>query len=115
MILEKKSRLTQSIVIKLPVRLEKVILRKQDYNDIYIRKQISHKPKVDYTLFFIRNSFKRNLCWDGQIAKKLSVLKLQRLRNLQFFSSFFYHNFEDTVTYFHIDMLRKVVQTLKVK
>ena len=34
-----------------------------------------------HTLFFIRNSFIRNLYWDGQIAKKLSVLKPQRLRN----------------------------------
>ena len=37
---------------------------------------------LEYTLPFIRNSFIRNLHWDGQIAKKLSILKLQRLRNL---------------------------------
>ena len=60
-----------------------------------------------HTHFFIRNSFIRNLYWDGQIAKKLSVLKLQRLRNLQSFFFFFYHNFEATVTNFHKDMLRK--------
>ena len=50
------------------------------------------------TLFFIRNSFIRNLYWGGQIAKKLSVLKPQRLKNFQFFFHFQYHNFEDTVT-----------------
>ena len=48
----------------------------------------------------------RNLYWDGQIAKKLSVLKPQRLRNLYFFS-FSYHNFEETATNFGKDMFRK--------
>ena len=43
---------------------------------------------IIYTLFFIRNSFVRNLYWDGQIAKKLSVLKPQRLRNFYFFLFF---------------------------
>ena len=38
-------------------------------------------PYDHCTRFFIRNSFIRNLCWDGQIAKKLSVFKPQRLRN----------------------------------
>ena len=57
--------------------------------------------------FFIRNSFIRNLYWDGQIAKKLSVLMPQRLKNLQFFFSFSYHNFEDTMTNFDEDVFRK--------
>ena len=35
--------------------------------------------------FFVRNSFIRHLYWDDQIAKKLSVLKTQRLRNLESF------------------------------
>ena len=67
--------------------------------------------------FFIRNSFISTLYWDGQIAKKLSVLKQQRLRNLECFS-FSYHNFEDTVTNFvDNDMFKKnlsVVQNLIV-
>ena len=43
-----------------------------------------------YALFLIRNSYIRNFYWDGQIAKKLSVLKPQRLRNfLIFFGHFF--------------------------
>ena len=64
--------------------------------------------------FLIRNSFIRNLYWDGQSAKKLSVLKSQRLRNLYFVFSFSYHNFEDTVTNFDKTCLQKnlsVVQT----
>ena len=48
---------------------------------------------------FIRNSFIRNFYWDGQTAKKLSVLKPQQFRNFQFFFHFQYHIFEDTVTY----------------
>ena len=60
--------------------------------------------RTDFTVgtlkshFFIRNSFIRNLYWDGQIAKKLSVLRPQGLRNFCFFFHFQYHNFEDTVT-----------------
>ena len=46
--------------------------------------------------FLMRNSFMRNLYWEGQIAKKLSVIKVQRLRN--FFFHFQYHNFEGRVT-----------------
>ena len=38
----------------------------------------------------------RNLYWEGQIAKKLSVIKAERLRN--FFFHFQYHNFEGRVT-----------------
>ena len=48
----------------------------------------------------------RNLQWDSQIAKKLSILKPQSLRSLYFFH-FQYHNFEDTVTNFNKDMFRK--------
>ena len=48
----------------------------------------------------------KNEAWDGQIAKKLSVLKPQRLRNFYFFH-FQYHNFENTVTNFDKDMFRK--------
>ena len=75
---------------------------------------------IHYTLFYvIRNSFVRNLYWYSQFAKRLSVLKLQRLRHLYIFS-FSYHNFENTVTDIILlkDMSRKnlsVVQTLKVK
>ena len=58
-----------------------------------------------YTLFVVRNSFIRNLHCDSQMAKKLSVLKPWRLRNL--FLSLAYHNFEDKVTYFDKDMFRK--------
>ena len=68
--------------------------------------------------FFIRNSFLRNLYWDSQTAKKLSVLKPQRLRNSQFFHSFSYYNFEDTLTNFDKDLFRKnlsVVQTVIAK
>ena len=43
----------------------------------------------DIYTFFIRNSLIRNLYWDGQIDKKHSVLKPQRLRN--FFFHFQYH------------------------
>ena len=50
--------------------------------------------------FFVRNSLIRHLCWDDQIAKKLSVLKPQRLKILQYFFLFSYHNFEDTVANF---------------
>ena len=46
-----------------------------------------------YTPFLIRNSFIRNLYWNGQIAKKLSVLKPQRLRNFYFFALFFFFFF----------------------
>ena len=49
----------------------------------------------------------RNLYRDGQIAKKLSALKPQRLRNFWFFLHFEYHNVEDTVTNFDKDMFRK--------
>ena len=35
--------------------------------------------------FFISNSLMRNLYWDSQMAKKLSVLKPQKLRNLEDF------------------------------
>ena len=39
--------------------------------------------------FFIRHSFIRNLYWDSQMAKKLSVLKPQRLqKNFKFFFYF---------------------------
>ena len=41
------------------------------------------------------------------MTKKLSVLKPRRLRNLLFFLSFFYHNYEETVTNFEKDMFRK--------
>ena len=41
------------------------------------------------------------------MAKQLSVLKPQRLRNLKFLLSFSYYNFEDTVTNFDKDMFRK--------
>ena len=37
---------------------------------------------IDSTHFFVRNSFLKNLYWDSQITKKLSVLKPQRLRNI---------------------------------
>ena len=40
-----------------------------------------HVVKSNTHFFFIRNSFIRNLYWDGQIAEKPSVLKSQRLRN----------------------------------
>ena len=42
---------------------------------------LSYSVKVCTHFFSIRNSFVRNLYWDGQIAKKLSVLKPQMLRN----------------------------------
>ena len=48
----------------------------------------------------------RNLYWDGQIAKKLSVLEPHMLRNLYFFYHS-YHNFDDTVIYFDKDMFIK--------
>ena len=73
-------------------------------------------PNGHCTLFFIRNSFIRNLYWGGQIAKKLSVLKPQRLKNF-FFFHFQYHNFEDTVTNLIKTCSEKnlfVVQTLTV-
>ena len=41
------------------------------------------------------------------MAKKLSTLKPQRLRHLKFFLSFSYYTFEDTVTYFDKNMLKK--------
>ena len=41
------------------------------------------------------------------MANKISVLMLQRLRNLKFFLSFSYYNFEDTVTSFEKDVFRK--------
>ena len=66
-----------------------------------------HETNTCAHFFFIRNSFIRNLYLDGQIAKKLSVLKPQRLRNFYFFFHFHYHNFEDTVTNFDKDMFRK--------
>ena len=50
---------------------------------------------------------------DGQIAKKLSGTQAIEVKKLIIFSSFFNHNFEDTVTNFHKDMLRK--ETLMVK
>ena len=70
-------------------------------------------------LFFntMHTFFIRNFYWDSQIAKKLSVLKPQKLRNFYFFFHFQYHNFEDIVTNFDKDMFRNlfVVQTLTVK
>ena len=57
--------------------------------------------------FFIRNPFIRNLYWDGQIAKKLSVFKPQRLRNFLLLFHFQYEHFEGTVTNFDKDMFRK--------
>ena len=63
---------------------------------------------ADVHTFLMRNSFIRNLYWDGQIAKKLSVLKPQRLSQLTTsFCHFQYHNFDDTVTNFDEDMFRK--------
>ena len=41
------------------------------------------------------------------MAKKCSVLKPWTLRNLKFFLSFSYYNFEDTATYFDTDMFKK--------
>ena len=41
------------------------------------------------------------------MAKKLSVIKPWRLRNLYVFLLFSYPNFEDTVTYFDTDMSKK--------
>ena len=67
---------------------------------------------LTYTLFFVRNSFVRNLNWDGQISNTLSVLKPQRSRNLYFFS-FSYHNFEDTVTNFDKKMFGKSLSVVK--
>ena len=37
-------------------------------------------------LFSVRDSFIRNFYWDGQTAKKLSVLKPQKFRTSVFFS-----------------------------
>ena len=47
------------------------------------------------------------------MAEKLLVLNLQRLRNLQFFLSFSYYNFEDTLTNFEKDTFRKAFLTCK--
>ena len=55
--------------------------------------------------------FIRNLYWDGQIAKKLSGTQATEVKKLIIFFFIFYHNFEDTVTNFHKDLLRK--ETLK--
>ena len=56
------------------------------------------------TLFFNEKLiYIRNLNWDGQIAKKLSVL---RKETCIIFFHFQYHNFEGTVT---DDMFRKVI------
>ena len=41
----------------------------------------------------------------GQMAKKLIVLKPQRLKNFQSFISFSYFNFQDTVSDFDKNML----------
>ena len=41
------------------------------------------------------------------MTKKLSVLRPWRLRNSEFFLSFCYYNFENTVTYFDKDMFKK--------
>ena len=41
------------------------------------------------------------------MAKKLSILRPRRLRNIYFFLSFSYHNFEEAVTNFEKDMFRK--------
>ena len=91
----------------------KILISERKYHLIQI--QIEQVSAVH--TFFVRNSVIRNLYWDGQITKKLSVLKSQRLRNLYvyIFLSFSCHNFEDTVTNFNKDMLLSVVQTLIVK
>ena len=60
------------------------------------RKHPGKQTKVH--LFFQRNCFIRNLYWDSQMAKKLPVLKPCRIRNLDFFLSFPYYNFETTLT-----------------
>ena len=41
------------------------------------------------------------------MAKKLSVLKPQKFKNLRIFLSLSYYNFEDKVTNFERDMIRK--------
>ena len=60
-----------------------------------------------YTLFSIRN-----LCWDSQMAKKRSVLKPRRLRNIHLFS-FSCYNSEETVINFEKGMFRKEYLTYK--
>ena len=56
--------------------------------NLQFKKKIAHNNNVQtykkhrYTLFYEKLIYIRNLYWDGQIAKKLSVLELQRLRNL---------------------------------
>ena len=47
------------------------------------------------------------------MAKKLSVLKPQRLQNLMFCFLFSYYNFGETVTIFEKDMFRKESLTYK--
>ena len=46
---------------------------------VALQENIAGAGQAYTHFFFIRNSFLRNLYWDGQIAKKLSVLKPQRL------------------------------------
>ena len=67
-----------------------IAVLKNTYTDLFIPLRIS----------FIRNSY-----WDSQMAKKFSVLKPRR--NLKFFPSFSYCNFEDKVTNFEKDMFKK--------
>ena len=61
------------------VHVQPCILKKNTL--FFIQCSVMTHSTFAYTLFFIRNSFIRNLYWDGQIAKKLSALKPQKLRN----------------------------------
>ena len=76
------------------------IFSKFSYNfrQLYENQQSTH--------FYKKLIYKKLVVgWPTLLAKKLSVLKSQRLIN--FFFSFSYHNFEDTVTNFDKDMFRK--------
>ena len=68
----------------------------EQVNIYHVKIAISYHIQL-YTLF-VRNFFTRNLVLEqSQMAKKLSVPKLQRLRSLWYFSLILLYNFEDTV------------------
>ena len=58
-------------------------------------------------------SIYKKLVWDSQIAKKFSGTQATEVKKLIIFFFIFNHNFEDTVTNFHKDMLRKETLTVK--
>ena len=61
---------------------------------------------MNYTLFYKELLFKKLVLGQPNDKETFSI-QATEVRNLQFFLSFSYHNFKDTVTNFDKDMFKK--------